>query len=254
MEDIVRKDINKGNFTYTSLVRELRRLVQGISGSNPIAGGDEASAGMVSYFGLEQLLSQYRESLAKLEAQQGIDQSKIIAFAQALKKQDGRKFLFFFCQQEWRPEISPQMLTSLIDNNQDSQSILADLHELFQVYHRNISLDVGKIVQAYCDSGADVNFLFMKRTPEKFGGITMREQSEDVFKVFSQIAVATGGIAETTQNPVAEVGDALKAAETYYLLSYMPTPAAGAGAFKTITVKVRDKNYKILNRRGYITS
>jgi VWFA-related protein len=254
MEDIVRKDINKGNFTYTSLVRELRRLVQGISGSNPIAGGDEASAGMVSYFGLEQLLSQYRESLAKLEAQQGIDQSKIIAFAQALKKQDGRKFLFFFCQQEWRPEISPQMLTSLIDNNQDSQSILADLHELFQVYHRNISLDVGKIVRAYCDSGADVNFLFMKRTPEKFGGITMREQSEDVFKVFSQIAVATGGIAETTQNPVAEVGDALKAAETYYLLSYMPTPAAGAGAFKTITVKVRDKNYKILNRRGYITS
>lgn len=255
MDGIVRKDISQGNFVYTGLVRELRRIVQGLEGLNPIAGGgDEASGGMVSYFGLEQLLSQYRESLAKLEAQQSLDQNKIIAFARALKRQDGRKFLFFFYQQEYRPEISPQMLNTLIDNNQENQSILADLHELFQVYHRNISYDVKTIVQSYCDSGADVNFLFMKRTPEKFGGITMREQSEDVFKVFYQVAAATGGISETTQNPVAEVGDALKAAETYYLLSYTPTPAAGAGPFKTISVKVKEKDYKILTRRGYITS
>ncbi|MGA2361931.1 MAG: hypothetical protein ABSG73_05660 [Candidatus Aminicenantales bacterium] len=254
MDEIVRKDINQGNFVYTGLVRELRQLVQGIEGLNPIAGGDEAAGGMVSYFGLEQRMSQYRESLTKLEALQSIDQNKIIAFAQALKRQDGRKFLFFFYQQEYRPEISPQMLNTLIDINQENQTILADLHELFQVYHRNISYDVKTIVQAYCDSGADVNFLFMKRTPEKFGGITMREQSEDVFKLFSQISATTGGISETTQNPVAEVGDALKAAETYYLLSYTPTPGAGAGTFKTISVKVKEKDYKVLNRRGYITS
>jgi len=254
MDEIVRKDINQGNFVYTGLVRELRQLVQGIEGLNPIAGGDEAAGGMVSYFGLEQRMSQYRESLTKLEALQSIDQNKIIAFAQALKRQDGRKFLFFFYQQEYRPEISPQMLNTLIDINQENQTILADLHELFQVYHRNISYDVKTIVQAYCDSGADVNFLFMKRTPEKFGGITMREQSEDVFKLLSQISAATGGISETTQNPVAEVGDALKAAETYYLLSYTPTPGAGAGSFKTISVKVKEKDYKVLNRRGYITS
>ena len=251
MEEIVRKDINKGNFVYTSLLRELRRLVQGIQGSNPIAGGDEASAGMVSYFGLEQILSQYRESLAKLEAQQSIDQNKIIAFAQALKKQAGRKFLFFFYQQEYRPEINPQALSALIDNNQDNQNILADLHELFQVYHRNISLDFGKIVQAYCDSGADVNFLFMKRTPEKFGGMVMREQSEDVFKLFSQVAAATGGIAETTQSPLAEVRDAVKTMDAYYLLTYTPTSAIKGGTFKRISVRVKGRPYKILCRQGY---
>jgi hypothetical protein len=251
MEEIVRKDINKGNFVYTSLLRELRRLVQGIQGSNPIAGGDEASAGMVSYFGLEQILSQYRESLAKLEAQQSLDQNKIIAFAQALKKQNGRKFLFFFYQQEYRPEISPQVLNTLIDNNQDSQNILADLHELFQVYHRNISLDEGKIVQAFCDSGADVNFLFMKRTPEKFGGITMREQSEDVFRLFSRVAEATGGIAETTQSPLAEVRDAVKTLDAYYLLTYAPTSTIRGGTFKRTTVRVKGRPYKVLCRQGY---
>ena len=189
-----------------------------------------------------------------MEALQSLDQNKIIAFAQALKKQDGKKFVFFLYQQEFRPEISPIMLNSLISVNQQDQNILADIHELFQVYHRDIFVDLQKIVQAYSDSSADFNFLLMKRTPEKFGGITMREQSEDVFQVFSQVAAATGGIAESTQNPAAEVKDALKTAETYYLLSYTPTSAVNEGKFKPITVKVREKNYKVLNRRGYITS
>jgi hypothetical protein len=110
---------------------------------------------------------------------------------------------------------------------------------------------MASVVKAYCDSAADVNLLFMKRTPEKFGGVVMREQSEDVFKLFTQIATGTGGIAETTQNPVVEVGDALRAAETYYLLSYAPTPAAGG--FRTVAIKVKERNYRVLSRQGYIT-
>jgi VWFA-related protein len=254
MDDIVRKDINQGNFVYKGLIRDLRRIVQGIEGLNPVAGGDEESDASVSTFGLEYLLNQYRDSLHKLEALRTLDQDKIIGFAQALKKQDGRKFVFFFYQQEFRPEISPSMFNTLIDINQESQNILADLHELFQTHHQNISLDQQKIVQAYCDSSSDLNFLFMTRTPERFGGITMRDQSQDVFKIFAQAATATGGIAESTQNPAAEIQDALKASEMYYLLSYMPASTEKDGAFKTITIKVKDKDYKILNRRGYIKS
>jgi VWFA-related protein len=251
-DDLIRKDINRGNFVYKELVRELRRLIQGIEGTNPVAGGDEASGAMVSQFGLEQMMNQYRESLTKLEAQQSLDQVMIIAFANALKKPAGRKFLFLFCQQEYRPEISTQVLNALIDTNQDNQTILADLHELFQVYHKNISYDVKRVVEAFCDSGADVNFLFMKKTPERFGGINMREQSEDVFKLFSQVAAATGGIAETTQNEAAEIRDAVRTAEMYYLLSFTPAPAGTAGAFQPITVKVKGKDYRVLGRQGFI--
>jgi hypothetical protein len=73
-----------------------------------------------------------------------------------------------------------------------------------------------------------------------------------VFKIFAQAATATGGITERTQNPAAEIRDALKASEIYYLLSYTPASTVKDGAFKTITVNVKDKDYKILNRRGYI--
>lgn len=252
MDEIVRKDIIKSNSVYMSLLRELRRLVQGIQGSTPMSGGDEADGGMVSYFNLEQLLSQYRQSLTKLEAQQSLDQGQIIAFAHALKKQEGRKFLFFFYQEEYRPEISSQTLNVLIDNNQDSQSILSDLNDLFQAYHRDMRLDADRIVQAYCDSGADFNFLFMKRTPEKFGGVTMREMSADVFTAFSQVAAATGGVAETTQRPLAEVRDAIKAMDAYYLLAYAPSVAVKDGTFRRISVKIKGKPYEVSYRQGYI--
>jgi hypothetical protein len=252
MDNILRKDINRGNYVYKELVRELRRLVQGIEGTTPVAGGDEASGENVSLFGMEQMMNQYRDSLAKLEAQQALDQPKIIAFAQALRKQGGRKFLFLFCQQEYRPEISVQVLNTLIDNNQNNQTVLADLHELFQVYHRNISYDVKRVVEAYCDSGADVSILFMKKTPDRFGGISMREQSEDVFRLFSQVAAATGGIAETTQNPATEIQDAVRAAEMYYLLAFKPAPAGTPGAFQPMTVRVAGKDFKVLSRRGFI--
>ncbi len=252
MDGIVKKDIEQGNLLYKSIVRELRRFVQGIEGLNPAAGGDEQSDVSVSYFGLERNLSLYRDSLKELEAQQTLDQEKITGFARALKNEEGRKVVFFIYQQEFRPEISPTMLNMLIDNNQENQNILDSLHELFQVYHREISLDQKAIVEAYCDSSADLNFLFLTRTPERFGGITMREQSEDVFKIFSGVAAATGGIAESTQNPVAQIKDVIKTSESYYLLSYAP-PAAKPGVFRTIAVKVKNKDYDVLSRKGYVS-
>jgi len=253
MEEVVKKDINQGNFAYRDAIRDLRRFAVAIEGLNPISGGDEQSDVSSSDFGLEFLLNQYRDSLHKLEALRALDQNRIIAFAQALKKPNGRKYLFFFYQQEFRPELSPQEINTLIDNNQDNQNVLNFVHEL-QIYHENVSLDQKKIVEAYCDSGVDVNFLFMTRTPERFGGVTMREQSEDIFKIFSQVAAATGGFADSTQNPVAGVREALKDAEKYYLLIYTPPLEPKAGEFRPVTVHVKGKEYKILNRQGYFTN
>jgi VWFA-related protein len=257
MDNIVKKDINQGNFIYKNLIRDLRRFVSAIEGSNPIATGDEQSGEPPSNFKLEFLeyhLDQYRESLHKLEALRAIDQNKIIGFAQSLKKPEGRKLVFFVYQQEFRPVLSTREINTLVDTNQDNQDVLSALHDLFMVYHQNISFDLEKIVNAFCDSSADVNFLFMTRTPERFGGITMQEQSEDVFKMFSKVAAATGGISESTQNPAAEIKDALRASEEYYVLTYTPAQETKSDSFKTVTVKVRDKDYKVFSRKGYFTN
>ena len=79
----------------------------------------------------------------------------------------------------------------------------------------------------------------------------MREQSEDVFDVFSEMANATGGTVTTSQNPAAGFINTAGKFESHYLLYYSPENYREDGQFKTIQLKVKDKNYKINHRIGY---
>ena len=79
----------------------------------------------------------------------------------------------------------------------------------------------------------------------------MRELSGDIFKVFSEVAVSTGGIVETSQNPAAGFQKAAENSAHYYLLYYTPTNSTKDGSYRTIEVKVKNHNYKIQNRKGY---
>jgi len=252
MDEIVRRDITQGSLLYKSLVKELRRFVAAIGGANSMAGNPEDSGDFASEFGLEYNLTQYRESLSKMEAIRTIDPNKILGFANVLKSQPGRNFVFYVYQREFRPELNSMTVNELIDANQDNQNVISELHDLFQVYHRNVSLDPTAIVNAYADSGADFNFLFMNKTPETIPGVVMREQSEDMFKLFTRVAEATGGISDSSQNPAAAVKAASKASEMYYLLTYTPSPAAKDGSFKTVSIKVKGKGFRVVSRAGYL--
>jgi hypothetical protein len=79
----------------------------------------------------------------------------------------------------------------------------------------------------------------------------MREQSEDVFKVFSQVAVSSGGIVDTSQNPAAAFANASDLIDPSYLLYYSPEAYVRDGGFRTIVVKVKGRDYRILHRQGY---
>ena len=73
----------------------------------------------------------------------------------------------------------------------------------------------------FADASILFNLIFMHKEPENVSGIYMREQSEDVFRTFLEIAQAAGGIVESSQNPVAAFKNTLKIAESYYLLYYV---------------------------------
>jgi len=251
MNDILKKDINQGNSLYQSILRDLKRFVQGIEGLNPVAGGDEQTDTSISLFGLERLLSQYRDSLQKLESLRMVDEDKLLSFASLLKKIKGEKVIYFVYQQEFRPEISSAMLTTLISNNQDNQQILSDLQDLFQVYHHELRLDQDKIIKAFCDSGAEVHFLFVERIPEKWGGLVMREQSEDVFKLYSSIAEATGGSVATGKNLLTLFQKADAFSENYYLLFYPKEITTVTGEFVQIKVRTIKPGTKVMSRRGF---
>ena len=249
MIDIIRKDINSGSMAYNSLMRDLKQHIRAISGSN-VMGSLETDAD-ASDVGLELLLPRYREILQKLDVLRRIDSGQMIRYARTLKAQPGEKLVFYFYQREFRPELSPQAIDEIVGGNQEKFSILGDVQELFQTYQQSFAMDVPAMKEAFADSAANFNLLFMNKDPERISRVVMREQSTDIFRAFSDIAAATGGTVDTSQNPAAAFKNVLEAADEYYLLYFTPTREAAGGAFHPISVKVKDKNFKVIHRLGY---
>jgi VWFA-related protein len=251
LKDIITRDIAQGTMGYNSVMRELKRIVRSIAGSDRGSLGDTEGDDAMSSLGMESQLAQYKANLAKMEDLRAIDETKLLGFARSLKSWPGQKIVIFVYQREYRPEINGNILDRLMLENQDRPNIQADLQEVFAFYRRELVLNETRIRQAFADSAANFNFLFMDKTPERISGVTMREQSEDVFKMFSQIAAATGGVIDASGNPEAAVRDALAAADAFYLLAYTPTSAASPGSFKTIAVRVKNRSLRVVARGGY---
>jgi VWFA-related protein len=252
MNSLLKKDIKTGNTEYNSLLNDLKRIVRNISGTT--MRGDIESDSATSTSGLEFMLTRYKDAVARMEEQRLIDERKIFRFAQALKRVEGQKNVFFIYQREFRPEIQTVVLNSLLDSYQDQPNVMSDLQDMFQFYSRDLSVNAEQLKKAFADASINFNFIFMNKEPENISGIAMREQSEDVYRAFSQVAAATGGIVDTSQNPVSGFKHAIESSEKYYLLYYSPENYQPDGQFKNILVRVKNPNYSVLHRLGYFAN
>ncbi len=249
MNSLLKKDIKSGNTEYHSLLNDLKRFVRTIAGTSGRT--DIESDSTTSMTGIEFLLNRYKETSARMEEQRLIDERKFVRFAYSLKRVPGQKHVFFVYQREYRPEIPSMTLNMLLDAFQDQPNIMSDLQDLFQLYSRDISLNTELLNRAFADSSIIFNLIFMNREPEHITGITMREQSEDFYRAFSQMAQATGGIVDTSQNPAAGFHHAVESSDSYYLLYYTPANPVRDKQFKKITVRVKNPEYSVVHRLGY---
>ncbi|MCX6569124.1 MAG: VWA domain-containing protein [Candidatus Aminicenantes bacterium] len=257
LSTLIRKDIVQGGMAYNSLMRDLKRIVRQIGSTQGgwpgRTGLDDTEADTDDGSSLEMRLMNYTDSLQKMESLRVLSEDGLVSFASRLKSQPGQKFVYYFFQREFRPEIGSNAIDQLVMANQDRPDILAGIQTVFQMYSRSITLDHQRLKEAFADSGAHFNFLFMNKQPEKISGVVMREQSEDIFKALSTIAQATGGIADTSQNPAASFKTTLKESENYYILYFRPASAAPPGTFMDLSVKVKSRDYRVVHRAGYLT-
>lgn len=254
MEEVLRKDITRGGGEYRDLINDLRRLTRAISGTSNTFDEDmatdvttEANSGM----GLEMQIERYRTTLMKLDGIRLVDESKLGAFAAALRAAPGQKTVVFFYQREYRPEISAGTMNRLMALYQENFDILQNLMELFQFYKREKTFDAQRVKRAFADAGIDFHFIFMERKSQRVFGATMREQSEDIYPGFVEVSRATAGLAESSQNPAASFKRAADFSNNYYILTYVPDDAAADGAFRTIEVRVKRPGCQVSNRLGY---
>jgi len=249
MNNLLKKDVKIGTGQYNSLLNDLKRMAREISGLDHME--VEESDSITASSGLEFMLQRYKDTVSQMEQQRLIDEKKILGFAGQLRNIEGQKNVFFVYQREFRPEIQQSVVNRMVASYQDRPDILASIQELFMLYSRDVSLNPDRIKKAFSDAGLSLYFIFMNKEPQNAAGITMQEQSEDVFNVFSQVAQATGGTVDTSQNPAAGFRHALERSKNYYLLYYSPENYKKDGQFKNITVRVKNPAYTVLHRMGY---
>jgi hypothetical protein len=249
MTDIVRKDIKVGSSEYRSLMRDLRRLVRSLSGTSHMGGISDTSS-INANLGIEHLLSNYRDTLEKIETLRFVEEKTFLNFAAQVKQFPGQKNVFLFYQREYRPEIQARIMDQMLTMYQDRPNVIGDVQDLMQFYRRQIRLDTLTLQRAFSDASIFLNFIFMDKNIDNYTGIDMREQSEDVFKTFTQIANASGGVVDNSQNPYYAFQQGCEVAGHYYILYYTPTGSTGMD-YNEIEIRVKNPDYRVTHRGGY---
>jgi len=199
----------------------------------------------------------YESLLERLDQMRFIDQKRLLDFATYLKKREGQKHVFLFYQKEMLPKLVTKELMNLESNYK--------LMSLMHFFKRDITFDVDTVRKAFSDSSIAVHFLFITKAPAQDSRVeitemkpahrvTMTEQSEDIFSAFREVALATGGITDSTSNIESALRKATEASENYYLLYYQPKDYKPDKKFKNITIKVKGNHYRITHRVGYFAN
>lgn len=256
MKDVLRKDVLRGGGEYRDLIAELRRLSRAIGGGSGATQDDidaDPTTDAEGGFGLEMQIDRYRAALMKIEGIRLVDEKKLLAFAESLKPVAGQKTVVLFYQREFRPEISPTTMTRLMSLYQDNPQILGNLMDLFQLYKRERTFDVDKVKKAFAAAGIDFHFIFMEKKNQRVFGATMREQSEDTYPGFVEIAKATGGTADSSSNAAKAFKHAADTSSDYYLLSYVPAGIKIGAGFRQIDASVKRAGCQVTTPLGFFT-
>ncbi len=265
---ILRQDTLSGSAEYRRLLDELEDIARALSRAILDLQSEEAAAPQpmpgvsalqssvfrTADFRPEQLLLQYAAALSNMESIRRLDAAKMMRFASQLRNEDGQKYVFLFYQREFLPEVEPRILQTFIALSQDRPDSQHAAASIFDFYKRYNAFDLERVKRAYADASIAIHFLFVAEPVKNAIGLKFREKSEDVYSAFREMALATGGTFEASANPQVLLKDAVASAENYYLLYYSPSNPQKDGRFRKITVRVRNGDYRITNRQGYIAN
>jgi VWFA-related protein len=226
-KSLLKTDIALGSSSYRNKMRDFYQLE-----------AEDFGAEMADV--KESLLFEMAKEIRNLTE---LTEERVRGFADFMKGLEGEKHVFLIFQREVLPAHG---------FSDDRQA------ELF----KPVTFDINKVKRYFADASITVHSLYITRRPSVAardmlpGGSVLATQlqdiSSDIYASFKAIAVATGGIAESTTNPNFALRQAAEASSNYYLLYYRPVDYQADGRFHEIKVKVRGEGLKVTHRLGYI--
>jgi VWFA-related protein len=255
---LLRQDAGIGSAEYNNIISDLEDLSRAIVFAmsrqlNAVGDNLQEEITVTEYLdiSLEELLIKYTQALRRLESVRSADEQQLLNFSRVLRADQGQKLVYLFYEREFVPRIDPKVLVIYADSLASRPDIRQSIADLFEFYKREPLLDIKRLKEAYADAAIAIHFLFVttptKITPE----LQYQEQSDDIFSAFREMAEATGGFTESSQNPVVLLKDAVQASDNYYLLYYTPRPYLKDSKFHRITVKLKNADYQVVHRIGY---
>lgn len=227
LRDKLKVDLQLGNTRYRSLMRNFYQLEE--EEFPP----EQADVKETMLFDIAREMRDLTE----------ITEARVTGFADALKALEGDKHVFLIFQREVLPEHG---------FSEDRQAELL----------KTVGFDVDRIKRYFADASITIHSLFITKAPnfalntQSVGrpGVAARMQdlSSDIFAAFREMAVATGGLTESTSNPDFALRQATEASGNYYLLYYRPAAYRADGGFRKIEVRVKGEGLKVVHRLGYI--
>jgi hypothetical protein len=258
IKGLLRRDSTIGSAEYNNIIADLEDLSRAIiaamaqqfKAQNYVV-LDEITVMKYKDLSVDDLLTRYTVTLARLENLRQMDETKLLDFSRILKNDQGQKYVYLFYEREFIPRIDAKTLSLFMDLFQERPDLQQKFNDIFGFYNRESPFNIAQLKESYADASIAIHFLFIARSPKNAEGIQYMEQSDDIYSTFREMSRATGGFSEISQNPVYLMKSAVEASESYYLLYYSPRPYVKDGKFREISVRIKNKDYRVVHRLGY---
>jgi len=237
---ILKRDVSVSGRTENEIIDELTRLILDLQ--------QGSSA--------KETLTQYQQNLESLKSFRKFNPQTItLASARFAELKAIKKYIVVY-QQEFLPIPNDQTMDQLLAN----QGVMFQASELFRSIPSDISVVIDSTLEDLKQASMSMNFIYFKTGPKRRPDIKMRELSVDMFDIYAKLAQATGGLAEASASPAAQLKKILEQTENYYLIScqlpvpeltanWLEQPEMGEKAEQEIKIYIKNKNYELSYHR-----
>lgn len=256
ISQIMKDDVLSARGEYKNIFKDIEnvaRALHAFQSGNVLDVMHDPATGRAIELDQDGLMTRYMSLLKILEEMRKVDEERLIWLSQLSKDQEGQKDIFFFYQREFIPMVEPELFEAFLSLYADRPDASYNLSYLNDFVSRDLAFDTERIKQAFINSDTAFHFLFFSLPQKQVPGLDMKDESGKMFDSLKEIAEATGGLVDSSDNPGLLFQKKAEVLDNFYLLYYRTKDYKADGSFRSIEIKVKNKNYSISYRKGYFS-
>jgi len=255
LDTLFARDTLLSNPEYRAAVGELNALAfpavdpdQKDTQSSKLGGGSHPPG-----MSWDAVITRYSSLLSAVEKLRKIDERRLLDAIEMLRYQEGQKFAFFFYQREPLPRIASVLLDDYIRLNQGRRDVIQTLTYMQDFHNRDFHLDGEHLARAFASASILLHFgVFDMPEADGLPDIEARNL-KDFYGRLEAICSISGASFRRDLTAHELLQESVGRLDQYYLVYYAPSYYAGDGKFKSIEVRVKDRQYQMVHRQGYVS-